>query len=140
MSVCWRTNSPPIVGLVTLSAPPADWLRWNWAKLTWRLEGLPPFWLACILTVIIGAVTLALPIAVAGAVGYIVNGLHAANLPPWSLGFVYLPALAAIVGCSVLTAPLGARLAHSLPVGHLKRGFAVLLLVMGTKLLTDLLR
>lgn len=43
-----------------------DQLRWRWARLAGRLENLPPFWLACILTVVIGAVSLALPIAVAG--------------------------------------------------------------------------
>lgn len=102
-----------------------------------------PFMIYCNLpvhTAIGTSAAIGFPIAIAGAVGYLVNGLGAANLPPWSLGYVYLPALAGIVGCSVLTAPLGARLAHSLPVGHLKRVFAVLLLVMGTKLLTDLLR
>jgi uncharacterized membrane protein YfcA len=80
------------------------------------------------------------PIAIAGALGYLVNGLAAVNLPPWSLGFIYLPALLGIAGMSVLTAPLGARLAHSLPVARLKQVFAVLLLVMGTKMLFDLLR
>ncbi len=102
-----------------------------------------PFMIYCNLpvhTAIGTSAAIGFPIAIAGAVGYLVNGWGTANLPPWSLGFVYLPALAAIVGCSVLTAPLGARLAHSLPVAHLKRVFAVLLLVMGTKLLTDLLR
>ncbi len=69
-----------------------------------------------------------------------VNGLGASQLPPWSLGYLYLPALLGVVGCSVLTAPLGARLAHSLPVPHLKRVFALLLFVMGTKMLYDLLR
>jgi uncharacterized protein len=48
--------------------------------------------------------------------------------------------LAGIVGCSILTAPLGARLAHSLPVAKLKRVFAVLLFVVGTKMLVDLFR
>ncbi|MCB0196774.1 MAG: hypothetical protein KDJ65_32780 [Anaerolineae bacterium] len=43
-----------------------DQLRWRWATLAGRLENLPPFWLTCILTVVIGAVSLALPIAVAG--------------------------------------------------------------------------
>ncbi len=102
-----------------------------------------PFMIYCNLpvhTAIGTSAAIGLPIAVAGAVGYVVNGLGAASLPPWSLGFVYLPALAGIVACSVLTAPLGARLAHSLPVSHLKRVFAILLLIMGTKLLTDLLR
>ncbi|MEW5773271.1 MAG: sulfite exporter TauE/SafE family protein [Thermodesulfobacteriota bacterium] len=74
------------------------------------------------------------PIAVAGTVGYVVNGLHAAGLPDWSLGFVYLPALAGIVAASVLTAPLGVRLAHALPVDRLKKAFAVLLLVVATRM------
>ncbi len=61
-----RLYQEPLATIFARQDQPLDWLRWNWAKLTWRLEGLPPFWLACILTVIIGAVTLALPIAVAG--------------------------------------------------------------------------
>jgi len=79
------------------------------------------------------------PIAIAGTVGFIVNGLRVAGLPAYSLGYVYLPALAGVVAASVLTAPLGARLAHSLPVDRLKRVFAGLLIVMGTKMLIDLL-
>ena len=51
------------------------------------------------------------------------------------MGYVYLPALIGIVISSVLTAPLGVRLAHSLPVDRLKRVFAILLLVVGTRML-----
>ncbi len=78
------------------------------------------------------------PIAVAGTAGYVVSGLAASNLPPLCLGYLYLPALIGIVGASVLTAPLGARLAHRLPVAGLKKVFAVLLIVMGTRLLWGL--
>lgn len=74
------------------------------------------------------------PIAVAGTVGYVANGLAAANLPDWSAGFVYLPALAGIVAASVLTAPLGVRLAHALPVDRLKKAFALLLLLVATRM------
>ena len=74
------------------------------------------------------------PIALAGAIGYVVNG-YSAQLPPYSFGFVYLPALAGVVSASVLFAPLGARLAHSLPVKKLKKAFALLLVVMGSKML-----
>jgi uncharacterized membrane protein YfcA len=79
-----------------------------------------------------------LPIALAGAAGYVLNGLGK-TLPPWSLGFVYLPALMGIVTASMLTAPLGAHLAHSLPVAKLKKIFALLLLAIGTKMLLSLL-
>jgi uncharacterized protein len=75
------------------------------------------------------------PIAIAGTIGYIVNGLPVADLPAFSLGYVYLPALIGIVVVSVLTAPLGVRLAHRLPVDRLKRVFAMLLLVVGTRML-----
>ncbi len=75
------------------------------------------------------------PIAVAGALGYTLNGLAVDGLPTGSLGFVYLPALAGIALASICTAPIGARLAHSLPVTRLKKVFALLLLVMGTRML-----
>jgi uncharacterized membrane protein YfcA len=75
------------------------------------------------------------PIAVAGALGYIAGGWNAGGLPLGSLGFVYLPALAGIVLGSVLTAPLGARTAHCLPVRPLKRIFAVLLIVLALRML-----
>lgn len=78
------------------------------------------------------------PIAAAGAAGYIANGWRAAGLPAFSLGFVYLPALAGLVVASVLAAPFGARLAHRLPVARLKKVFALLLYVLGTRMLLSL--
>lgn len=79
------------------------------------------------------------PIAVAGTAGYVLNGLHTKGLPDFSLGYIYLPALAGIVAASVLTAPLGVRLAHRLPVAKLKRVFAVLLIITGTRMLAGLI-
>jgi len=75
------------------------------------------------------------PIAMAGTIGYIVNGLAINNLPDWSLGFVYLPSLACLVVSSVIVAPFGAKAAHKLPVATLKKIFAVFLYLIGTKLL-----
>ena len=80
-----------------------------------------------------------LPIALAGAFGYIFNGWNVADLPSYSLGYVYLPALFGIAAVSILTAPLGVRLAHSLPVDKLKRIFALLLYVVATKMLISAL-
>ena len=79
------------------------------------------------------------PIAIAGTIGYIYNGLTVQGLPELSVGYVYLPALGGIVITSVMTAPLGVKLAHSLPVERLKRIFAVLLLVVGTRMLVSIL-
>lgn len=75
------------------------------------------------------------PIAVGGSIGYIVTGLHAANLPSSSLGYVYLPAMLGCALVSVITAPLGAKTAHRTNVAVLRKLFAVLLLGLAAKLL-----
>lgn len=79
------------------------------------------------------------PIAVAGCLGYLINGWNVAGLPAHCLGYLYLPALFSLVLCSMLTAPLGARIAHRLPVARLRRAFAVLLIAVGGKMLLDIL-
>jgi uncharacterized membrane protein YfcA len=76
-----------------------------------------------------------LPIAVAGATGFIVTGWNAVDLPAYSSGYVYWPAFIGIVIASILSAPLGARLAHRLPAAQLKRIFAVLLYILGLRML-----
>lgn len=80
-----------------------------------------------------------LPIALAGAVGYVLAGWGKPGLPAASLGLVYLPALAGIVLTSVLCAPLGAYWALKAPVAALKRGFALLLLLGAIKMASSLL-
>lgn len=70
---------------------------------------------------------LGFPIALAGTAGYIWAGMHQGGLPSGSAGFIYLPALIAIASASVLTAPLGAKTAHALPVKTLKKIFAYML-------------
>ena len=76
-----------------------------------------------------------LPIALAGSAGFIVSGWGAALRPAWSLGYVNLPAFLGIVAASTAFAPLGARLAHSIPERLLKRLFAAFLTILGLKLL-----
>ena len=78
---------------------------------------------------------LGFPIAVANALGYVVSGAGVADLPPYSLGYIWLPALLVIASCSVLTAPLGASAAHKLPVKRLKRVFASLLYLLAAYML-----
>jgi uncharacterized membrane protein YfcA len=82
---------------------------------------------------------LGFPIAVAGAVGYIVAGWHDGGLPSYTLGYVYLPAFAGIVVMSILMAPVGARLAHKLPVKKLKRAFGGFLALLASKMLYSLI-
>jgi len=80
-----------------------------------------------------------LPIAIAGALSYLINGIGVADRPPLSWGYIYLPAFIGIVCASVLTAPLGAKLAHALPVDKLKRLFAIFLYIVATRMLWSLL-
>ena len=75
-----------------------------------------------------------LPIAIAGAIGFMVAGWGRAGLPELSTGFVYWPAVLIMLLASMPTAPLGARLAHALPVDLLKRLFGVLLLAVAWRL------
>ena len=70
---------------------------------------------------------LGFPIALANALGYVVSGLGLTDLPPYSLGYIWLPGLVVIASCSVMTAPVGAAAAHKLPVKRLKRIFASIL-------------
>ena len=79
-----------------------------------------------------------LPIAISGTVGFLFNGWENQLLPDYSIGFIYLPALIGIAAVSILTAPLGAKLAHSLPVGKLKKIFALLLIIVGTRMLISI--
>jgi uncharacterized protein len=73
---------------------------------------------------------LGFPIALSGTLSNIYYGWSEPGLPPHSLGFVYLPALAVIVAASVIMAPLGARMAHRMDVAALKRVFAVVLFAL----------
>lgn len=82
---------------------------------------------------------LGFPIAVAGAVGYIVAGLNDSGLPAYTLGYIYLPAFFGIVVMSISMAPVGARLAHKLPVKQLKRAFGGFLALLATKMLHSLI-
>lgn len=78
------------------------------------------------------------PIAVAGTVGFVVTGWSAADMPGASLGYIYLPALAGIAAVSVLTAPVGARLAHRLPTSVLRQVFGGFLVLVGAALIATL--
>ena len=70
-----------------------------------------------------------------GTLGYAIAGWRVTGLPAGSIGFVKTTALAGVVITSMLIAPLGARLAHRLPVATLRRVFALMLYAMAAKML-----
>ncbi|WP_309544671.1 sulfite exporter TauE/SafE family protein [Alkalilimnicola ehrlichii] len=76
-----------------------------------------------------------LPIAVFGALGFVLTGWGNPALPSGATGYVYWPAVAGLVLPSLLLAPVGARLAHRLPPLLLKRIFGAFLILVGLRLL-----
>jgi uncharacterized protein len=76
-----------------------------------------------------------LPIAAGGLLGYIVSGQNVAGLPSGAWGYIYAPALFGCAVTSVLFAPMGAKVAHTMPVAQLKKVFAYLLLALAAYML-----
>jgi len=75
-----------------------------------------------------------LVVAIAGAAGFVAAGLGEPGLPPGSVGYVYVPAFLGISLTSIFLAPLGAKAAHRLPVGLLRKVFALFLLALAARL------
>lgn len=98
-----------------------------------------PFLIWCTVPVIQAVGTssaIGFPVAFASTVGYIWTGSTvSAAMPASTWGYVDVPAVLSIATASMLLAPLGARLAHRLPTGILRRVFAVFLYVLATRML-----
>ncbi|WP_044415073.1 sulfite exporter TauE/SafE family protein [Halarcobacter anaerophilus] len=75
------------------------------------------------------------PIAVSGTLGYIINGWSNTDMSNLMFGFVSLPAFFFIAICSYFTAPIGVKLAHTLPVSVVKKIFSLLLISLSLKML-----
>lgn len=66
-------------------------------------------------------------LAIGATVSFMLSGSHVADMPAYSVGFVYLPAFIGIVCASVVTSRFGARAANRLPVSVLKKAFGAFL-------------
>ncbi|MFC4257664.1 sulfite exporter TauE/SafE family protein [Marinobacter lacisalsi] len=80
--------------------------------------------------------TLGFPLAVVGTLGYVISG-WGQSPANWSLGYVYLPAVALIAVFTVLLAPVGVALSHKIPAPTLKRCFGGLLLLVAGRMLVN---
>ena len=78
---------------------------------------------------------LGFPIAAASAIGYIIGGWNIEDLPNHTLGYIYLPALLCIAIMSMMTAPIGVRIAHQLNTTQLRKLFAVVLICIASYML-----
>ncbi|TDQ80640.1 putative membrane protein YfcA [Dongia mobilis] len=77
-------------------------------------------------------------IAVPGAISFVVTGWGLAGLPETSLGYVNMLAVAMLVPGSLICAPLGARVAHTVPGGILRKFFALFLLATSMRMFYSL--
>lgn len=101
-----------------------------------------PFMLYCNVPVRLAVGTsaaLTWPVAIAGAIGYLVSGWSVSGLPSGTVGFWYLPAVFVLSVSSMLFAPIGVKAAHALPPEKLKLAFGLLLLTIAIRMLWRLL-
>jgi uncharacterized protein len=73
--------------------------------------------------------------ATGGIIGYIVGGLNATDLPPYTIGYIYWPAWIALAATSIGLAPIGAVMANRVPGRQLNYIFVVLLFYIGLNML-----
>lgn len=85
------------------------------------------------------AAALGLPLAAAGLGGYLLAG-HPVRCTAGCIGAVFVPGACAVSLAAIAAAPLGANLAHRLPVIWLKRAFATLLMLASVDLAAELVR
>ena len=71
-----------------------------------------------------------IPIAIFGALGYIISGLNNPLLPTLTLGYIYLPALLGISLTSIIAAKYGADIAHHVSEDILKKMMAGMMLLI----------
>jgi uncharacterized membrane protein YfcA len=129
-----RAKSP----LASKTMPAPIWQGWV-GVLTGALSGLVgaggafisvPFMTARNIPIhnaIATSAALGMPIALFNSLGFIYTGWGTPGLPSGALGFVFLPALVVLATASSITAPLGVKVSHKLPMLALKRVFACIL-------------
>ncbi len=84
------------------------------------------------------AAALGLVIAVPGTIGFVLSGWGRPGLPPLSLGYVNLAGFALIVPATMLAAPWGARLAHTISTDGLRKAFAAFLFLTSLRMIAGL--
>lgn len=78
-------------------------------------------------------------IGIPGAIGFVITGWGEPGLPPYSLGYINLPAALLILPTSMWLAPVGARLAHTIDRTWLRRAFALFLAITAVRMFYGLL-
>lgn len=76
-----------------------------------------------------------LTISLPGAIGFLLIGAAETTGVPFTFGYVNVAAWALIIPFSVMVAPLGAKVAHSLDVNRLRKVFAVFMVLIAGRML-----
>lgn len=84
---------------------------------------------------VVVSVAIAMTVSVVGAVTFYLTGMHAAGLPYWSFGYIYLPAWIGLAIGGICVAPLGAKISHRISAEKLKLTFALFLFIVAVKML-----
>lgn len=74
-------------------------------------------------------------IAVPSVIGFLFLPIDPAHRPPLTIGAVNLPAFGVVIAMTLLTAPLGVKLAHAMDPKPLKRVFALFLTLVALNML-----
>ncbi|AWX16069.1 hypothetical protein CEP48_07755 [Mergibacter septicus] len=74
-------------------------------------------------------------LGISGTISYALAGLSNSNMPDYSFGYIYLPAVIGITLTSFVTSKLGASTTNRLPVATLKKAFSVLLALIVLKMM-----
>ena len=78
-------------------------------------------------------------IAVPGTIGYMLAGWDKVGLPPFSIGFVSVLGLVLFAPLSIVTAPIGVRLAHAMSKRTLEIAFGCFLIFVSARFVMSLL-
>lgn len=74
-------------------------------------------------------------IAVPSVIGFLMVPIDPAHRPPFTFGAVNLPAFLIVISMTLITTPLGVRMAHAMNPKPLKRVFAVFLVIVALNML-----
>ncbi len=74
-------------------------------------------------------------IAVPSVIGFLLLSIDPASKPPFTIGAVNLPAFFVVIAMTLITTPYGARLAHAMNPGPLKRAFGGFLILVALNML-----
>lgn len=74
-----------------------------------------------------------LPIAIVGTISFLLFSQGYTDIA-WATGYIYWPAVALVAPFTVLGAPIGTKLSHTISPQHLRRIFGLLLVVIGLRM------